>query len=199
RSRCRGCARRWGPGSSRAADRSAAGALPSRPPRTRASRRRAAAGCVSAPGACAAWKQTRDVRANVHNQARIVAPKIRMAPLWLPVVALVPALIAQAPPQPAPSATHLAARDFALEDCECIAFADLAQLREREIWRLLRASVLMLVLPQLEREAGFPLEHLDRMMLQVRMPADDVPETPHNVSTTCVLEGNAGLGLPDSV
>jgi len=122
-----------------------------------------------------------------------------MAPLWLPVVALVPALIAQTP---APSPKQLAARDFALEDCECIVFADLAQLREREIWRLLRASVLMLALPPLEREAGFPLEHLDRMTLQARMPADDAKdarEAERAPATTCVLEGNTGLALPDAV
>jgi hypothetical protein len=130
-----------------------------------------------------------------------------MALHWLPVVALVPALIAQTPteppapttPQPTPSAKSLAARDFVVENCECIAFADLAQLREREIWRLLRASALMLVLPKLEREAGFPLEHLDRVTLQARMPEDDVPKPGQTESMVWVLEGNAGLGVPDSV
>ncbi len=102
---------------------------------------------------------------------------------------LVVALPAQAP---------LAAKAFFPNDYRHIAFVDLAAMRTRGIWEELEGSVLKLMFSQIEKEAGFALRALDRVTMvgDLREGASDDRREGTQVR---VLEGNAPLGVPESV
>ncbi len=93
-------------------------------------------------------------------------------------LAVLPAVCAQAP----------AARAFYPDDYRTVACADLASMRARGIWGDIEASAFKLVLGTIERQAGFPMDRLDRATV---FPALDVG------GQLAVLEGNAALALPE--
>jgi hypothetical protein len=93
----------------------------------------------------------------------------------------------------APTTAH----SYLLDDYRNVVFADLAAMRDRGIWEDLEASALKLLFLQMEKEAGFPLSALDRVIAVGELPrTGGMGGMPREV---IVFEGNAVLGLPRSV
>lgn len=88
----------------------------------------------------------------------------------------------------------LGPRAFLPEGHETVLFADLAKLRASGVWDDLEVSALKMVLPQIEKELGFPLARLDRATLVVLARGED-----HEPRRLVMFEGNAELAIPDRV
>lgn len=108
----------------------------------------------------------------------------------IPFVAVL--LVASLPAQKA-----IPADAFLPPDYRTIVAVDLVALRDRGIWDELEGSLLAVALRGLEREAGFPLECLDRLRASVFMPPDWQGDSPP--PQIMVLEGRERLDLPESV
>lgn len=96
-----------------------------------------------------------------------------------------------------PAQEPIPAEAFLPPDYRTLYLIDLAAMRERGIWDELDSSILSAALKGLEREAGFPLDHLDRLRASLVVPEDwDKRSPPPHV---LVLEGHEQLDLPESV
>lgn len=89
------------------------------------------------------------------------------------------------------------ARAWLPNDYQNVVHVDLEALRDREIWDELDTGVMKMALRALETEAGFALDHLDRLTMIAMPPLLGGMEA--RVRELIVFEGNAALGVPDKV
>lgn len=99
-----------------------------------------------------------------------------------------------------PAQDAFQARKFLPVDYHNVVHVDLARLRATGIWDELEVGMLKVVLGQMEKEAGFALEHLDRLTMvpQGSKPDPDGDGGPRN-HHVLVFEGNSELAVPDRV
>lgn len=112
-------------------------------------------------------------------------------PIVLSFLAVMPlALIAQQPPAAIPAKAFLDSHDS-------IAVVDVAAMRTCGLLDELVGSALKAILPQIETQMGFPLEHLDRATLVVQNPR--AGEQRNKPCRVVVLEGNRDLAIHDRI
>src|SRR5262245_44947305 len=99
-----------------------------------------------------------------------------------------------------PGQSPLTAKSFLPSDYRNVWFVDLAAMRNKGIWDELEASLLKAAFKQIEKEAGFELRALDRvtMVADLGSGGDDRRDAP-DATRVMVFEGNAKLGIPESV
>ncbi|MCK5941539.1 MAG: hypothetical protein KAI24_06190 [Planctomycetes bacterium] len=90
------------------------------------------------------------------------------------------------------------ARDFLFSGFENTMSVNLKAMREREIWDELEVSALKLAFRQIEKEAGFELDAVDRFTLAVKVPKDS-KDVVRDTLEVYVTEGNRPLSLPPRV
>jgi len=116
---------------------------------------------------------------------------MRFVGVVLSFVMAAPCSLAQQSPPPIP------AKAFLPDAYDTILVADVAAMRARGVFDELAASAVQAMLPQIEKELGFPLEHLDRATLVVQSPrVDEQRTTPHRIA---LLEGNRELAIHDRI
>lgn len=109
-------------------------------------------------------------------------------PRFLAVVPMFAVAVAAQDPKP------VDARTFLPEGRDTVLFADLASMRTSGVWEDIEVSGLKVVLPQLEKELGFPLARLDRATMVVFPNGDE--DGPKRL---VMFEGNGELPIPDRV
>jgi len=98
-----------------------------------------------------------------------------------------------------PAQSPLAAKSFLPSDYRNVVCADLAAMRNKGIWDELQASVLKTVFQQMEKEAGFELGALDRVTSVADPGTGNSWRDTADSTRVMVFEGNASLGMPESM
>ena len=107
-------------------------------------------------------------------------------------------LVAVACSAAVPAQSKFDARHWLPSEYQNVVHVDFAALRERGIWDELYSGLMKVTLQSLEREAGFPLVHLDRLTMIAEPPRTEGGVT-RRTRDVLVLEGNAPLAVPDRI
>lgn len=86
--------------------------------------------------------------------------------------------------------------DYVPNDYRVVMRADLKAMRDQGIWDELENGAMKMLLAAMERESGFALVALDRVMMVASFAADAPPR--HDPDRIVIMEGNAQLELPHS-